>query len=182
MIIALTGTPGTGKTSVCALLGQQYRIIDLNALIKEDGLHTGEDEQRGSLVADMDALQARVDELVKDMTATVIIEGHLSHLLIGIDAVIVLRTRPGVLAQRLENRGYQPNKVQENMEAEALDVILVEAVEWHEKVYEAETTTTTSKDAAREICSMIQRLESGELDDLGGYLPGRFDWSEEVFG
>ncbi len=182
MIIALTGTPGTGKTSICALLEQHYRIIDLNALIKEEGLHTGKDEQRGSLEADMDALQDRVDELVTDKTATVIIEGHLSHLLTGIDGHIVLRTRPLVLAQRLENRGYPPQKVQENMEAEALDVILVEAVERYEKVYELETTTTIPEDAALEVHSMIQRLESGDYEQLSGYLPGRFDWSEEVFG
>ncbi|MCL7415774.1 MAG: adenylate kinase family protein [ANME-2 cluster archaeon] len=182
MIIALTGTPGTGKTSICALLEMHYGIIDLNALIKKDGLHTGEDELRGSLVVDIDALQARVDELVKDETATVIIEGHLSHLLTGIDALIVLRTRPDVLAQRLANRGYPQEKVQENMEAEALDVILVEAVERHERVYEVETTLTTPDDVAREIWQMIQSIEFGDLAQLKGYLPGRFDWSEEVFG
>ncbi|MCL7476100.1 MAG: adenylate kinase family protein [ANME-2 cluster archaeon] len=182
MIIALTGTPGTGKTSICALLEQHYRIIDLNALIIGEGLHAGKDEQRGSFEADMEALQARVDELVADRTATVIIEGHLSHLLTGIDGLIVLRTRPCVLAQRLENRGYPPQKVQENMEAEALDVILVEAVERYERVYELETTMTIPEDAVRGAISMIQWLESGDHEQLRGFLPGRFDWSEEVFG
>ena len=33
MRIALTGTPGTGKTTVAALL--PYRVIDINALVKE---------------------------------------------------------------------------------------------------------------------------------------------------
>lgn len=181
-MIALTGTPGTGKTSICTFLKQYYRVIDLNALIIGEGLHTGKDEQRGSLKADMDALQTRVDELVTDKTATVIIEGHLSHQLTGLDGVIVLRTRPGVLAHRLENRGYPPQKVQENLEAEALDVILVEAVEWYERVYELETTMTMPEDAAFEVHSMIQLLESGEHEQLHKYLPGHFDWSEEVFG
>ena len=53
MRIALTGTPGTGKTTVAALL--PYRVIDLNALVK-GGLNLGTDPERGCLEADMDGL------------------------------------------------------------------------------------------------------------------------------
>ncbi|RKX42347.1 MAG: adenylate kinase, partial [Thermotogae bacterium] len=36
-LIAITGTPGTGKTSVCRALGSEYNIINLNAVIKRRG-------------------------------------------------------------------------------------------------------------------------------------------------
>ena len=181
MIIALTGTPGTGKTTICHILGKKYRIIDINRRITEEGLHTGKDELRGSLEADMEALQGRLDELVKGETITIIIEGHLSHYLEGSDAVIVLRTRPGVLAHRLEERAYSKEKVRENMEAEALDVILVEATQQHDRVYEVETTTSSPEDAAILVDSIIEHLSAGNFEQVEKYLPGRFDWSEEVF-
>ena len=181
MIIALTGTPGTGKTTICHILGKKYRIIDINRMITDEGLHTGKDELRGSLVADMEALQGRLDELVKGETVTIIIEGHLSHYLEGSDAVIVLRTRPGVLAHRLEERAYFKEKVRENMEAEALDVILVEATIKHDRVYEIETTTSSPEDAAILVDSIIEHLSAGNFEQVEKYLPGRFDWSEDVF-
>ena len=181
MIIALTGTPGTGKSSICGYLNREFKIIDLNMHIKKEGLHFGQDEQRGSLIADMDAVQGRMDEMLKYNTVTVIIEGHLSHYLKGIDAVIVLRTRPEILAKRLAARGYLPEKVNENIEAEALDVILIEAVERHQKVYEVETGATTPEEASRVIHSLVLQLEAGDIVSLNEYLPGRFDWSEEVF-
>ncbi|MCD4765253.1 MAG: AAA family ATPase, partial [Methanosarcinales archaeon] len=149
--------------------------------ITDEGLHTGRDEMRGSLVADIEALQGRLDELVKGETVTIIIEGHLSHYLEGSDAVIVLRTRPGVLAHRLEERAYFKEKVRENMEAEALDVILVETTLKHDMVYEVETTTSSPEDAAIQVDSIIEHLAAGNFEQVERYLPGRFDWSEEVF-
>jgi adenylate kinase len=181
MIIALTGTPGTGKTTICNFLKNRIKIIDLNKLVIEEGLHLGQDEERGSLIADLDALKEKVHAILKDETSTVVIEGHLSHYLLGYDAVIVLRTHPEVLGQRLKTREYNKEKITENIEAEALDVILIEAVELNEKVYEVETTTSTPAQASLEIESIIQLLEAEDLGQLEKYLPGRFDWSEEVF-
>ena len=44
------------------------------------------------------------------------------------------------LEMRLKSRGYSEEKIKENIEAEALDVILVEAFEWCKKVFEVNTT------------------------------------------
>ncbi|NOQ33436.1 MAG: adenylate kinase, partial [Methanosarcinales archaeon] len=40
MIIGITGTPGTGKTFASALIGG---VLDLNELIKTEGLYLGID-------------------------------------------------------------------------------------------------------------------------------------------
>ncbi|MDD5768796.1 MAG: AAA family ATPase, partial [Methanothrix sp.] len=64
MRIALTGTPGTGKTTAAKLL--PFRVIDLNALIRDEGLSLGTDPERGCLIADVDLLAKRVEELAPE--------------------------------------------------------------------------------------------------------------------
>jgi len=167
MRIALTGTPGTGKTTVAGLL--PYTVIDINALVK-GGMNFGKDPERGCLEADMDAL---ADHLAKlDPDETIILEGHFSHHFA--DWSIVLRLSPSALGQRLEARGYFAPKIQENLEAEALDVILVEAVELCGRVDEIDTTGKSPQ----EVAELAARIIQGRLQ-----LPaGQVDWLSDFFG
>ncbi|MCX6677327.1 MAG: adenylate kinase family protein [Methanothrix sp.] len=167
MQIALTGTPGTGKTTVAGLL--PYPGIDINALVK-GGMNFGIDPERGCLEADMDAL---ADHLAKlDPDETFILEGHFSHHFA--DWSIVLRLSPSVLGPRLEARGYSAQKIRENLEAEALDVILVEAVELCAQVDEIDTTGKSSQ----EVAELVTRIIQGRLK-----LPaGQVDWLNDFFG
>jgi len=167
MRLALTGTPGTGKTTVARLL--PYRVIDINSLVKE-GLSLGVDPDRGCLEADMPGLEARLREL--DSEELCILEGHFSHHFA--DWSLVLRLEPKYLKPRLEARGYSPAKVRENLEAEALDVVLVEAVHRCRRVDEIDTTGRTPGDVADRIVKII----SGELQ----LPPGQVDWLVEFFG
>ena len=167
MQIALTGTPGTGKTTVAALL--HYRTIDINSLVR-GGMNLGLDAERGCLDADMDALAGHLKSL--DSEEPMILEGHFSHHFA--DWAIVLRLSPSALRSRLEARGYSRAKIRENLEAEALDVILVEAVEMCPRVDEIDTT---GKSAA-EVAGMIGKIVEGRLR----LLPGQVDWLEEFFG
>ena len=52
MNVLVTGTPGTGKSSLCASIADElredgYRYIEVGAIVKEHGLHEGKDEVRG---------------------------------------------------------------------------------------------------------------------------------------
>lgn len=163
----MTGTPGTGKTTVAALL--RYRVLDINSLVR-GGMNLGQDPERGCLEADMDALAGHLDSLESE--ETVILEGHFSHHFA--DWAIVLRLSPAALRLRLEKRGYSQSKIRENLEAEALDVILVEAVEMCRRVDEIDTTGRS----ADEVAAMIEDIIEGRL-----YLPpGQADWLEDFFG
>jgi adenylate kinase len=133
-------------------------------------MNLGLDPERGCLEADMDALAGHLGAI--DSKETVILEGHFSHHFA--DWSIVLRLSPAALRPRLEKRGYSQAKIRENLEAEALDVILVEAVDMCRRVDEIDTTGRSAADVA----AMIEDIIEGRL-----YLPpGQADWLEEFFG
>ncbi|MHC1575422.1 MAG: adenylate kinase family protein [Candidatus Methanogasteraceae archaeon] len=169
MIIGITGTPGTGKTSACALLKD---VLDLNELITKEGLHLGVDRTRGSLIADMDSVYDRVREIAQGKEGNLVIEGHLSHQVC--DVAIVLRLLPDELEMRLVERGYREAKILENVEAEVVDVILVEAVEWCDWVYEINTTGKTVEEVAGMINEILSAIGRGIT--VTGYGPGSVDW------
>lgn len=152
MRVAVTGTPGTGKSTATGQLSSGLEEIHLNEVIEAEGLTAGTDEARGSWIADMDAVAAWLEG--RD---DVIVESHLAHL-VDADRVVVLRCRPDVLAERLEHRGESDAKAAENAEAEALDLILAEAVERHgdERVYEIDTTERSPDAVAAEIDAVVE--------------------------
>jgi len=155
--VAVTGTPGTGKTTATTLLDDS--VIHLNELIREAGLWTERDTDRDSLVADLDAVREAVGEW------TGVAESHLAHHL-DADRVVVLRCHPDVLEDRLRERGASETKAVENAESEALDVILSEAVERHgpDAVYEVDTSDRTPDEVAAEIEAVI----AGDRDPSAG--------------
>jgi adenylate kinase len=158
--VAVTGTPGTGKTTATTLLDGP--VIHLNELIREAGLWTERDDDRDSLVADLDAVR----EALGDWSG--VVESHLAHHL-DADRVVVLRCRPETLADRLRDRGADETKATENAESEALDVILSEAVERHgvENVYEIDTTDRMPADVAADIEAVIagdRQPSAGDVD------------------
>jgi adenylate kinase len=173
VIISITGTPGTGKSSAGSVLASRgRRVIELGDLIKEQRLYDGMDEERGSLEVDTDALAERLPALLPD--GDVILIGHLSHL-VPTDLIVVLRCRPSVLEKRLEGRGWPEAKVRENMEAEALDVILVESIESGTDAAEVDTTLMTPS----QVADAVEEILAGEREK---YTVGNVDWSQEVLG
>jgi adenylate kinase len=139
MLVGVTGTPGTGKTSVCKLI-QEYKVIYLNSIVKNQKLISGRDKKRDTTIVDLEGLKKMISKFLKNSQDSVtIMESHYSHLL-NPDMAIVLRTNPKELAQRLKKKGYSREKIMENVEAELVDVILVEALESCKEVFEIDTT------------------------------------------
>jgi len=182
MIIGITGTPGTGKTSVCKSGG--VACLDLNSLVETEGFYTGVDPERGSLIADLERLNDYVRQ--KEAAAggkVLVIEGHLAHLLRPAVA-IALRAHPSALAARLKRKGFSTRKIQENLEAEVLDLIMAEAVELCQTVYEVDT----SGKSVAEVASVVRAIIAAETEEGAGssrraalrkrYKPGSVDWSD----
>ncbi|MCL7418852.1 MAG: AAA family ATPase, partial [Halalkalicoccus sp.] len=107
MRVAVTGTPGTGKTSATDRLESDVEVCHLNEAVEREGLYTDRDEARDSLVVDMDALRGFVGD--RDG----VVESHLAHHLPA-DRVVVLRCAPEELERRLHERGESEAKASEN--------------------------------------------------------------------
>lgn len=149
--VAVTGTPGTGKTTATTLLEGEYDVIHLNERItSDDDLWTERDAERDTLVADLDAVSERLGEW------TGVLDSHLAHRF-DVDRVVVLRCRPETVASRLEARGESTETAAENSDSEALDVILSEAVAEHgaERVYEIDATDRDPESVADAIRAVV---------------------------
>lgn len=169
MRVAVTGTPGTGKTTATELVESDLNVVHLNDVIREEGLHDGTDEERGSLYANFDAIRTWLEERDDDL----LVDSHLAHHF-DADRVVVLRCHPETLRERLLERGEMEAKTDENAESEALDVILSEAVadRGADSVYEIDTTDRTPEAVASAIEDVIrgERAPSAGTVDYLEYL------------
>jgi adenylate kinase len=178
MWVALSGTPGTGKTAVASMLKTQgFMVVSLHRFAQENFCIVGVDRKRDSQLIDMGKLEKALQKRY-DVEALVFFEGHIGHLLNSMEKVVVLRCHPQVLEQRLLKRKWGAQKRQENVEAEILDVILCEAVERHslEDIFEIDTTKKTIEETA----GIVSRLVKKKFQPMRTYRVGRIDWSEEI--
>ena len=169
MLIAITGTPGVGKTTVAEILVERgYRVLNVNELAESFDCII--DEEEGCKIVDVESLA----EIVKRSVSgeLVFLEGHLSHLL-NPDVAIVLRCNPIKLKDRLESKGWEREKILENVEAEIVDVITISFFENVNDFYEIDTSDKTPEEVANDIESIVK----GHGED---FRAGKIDWISVV--
>ncbi len=167
MLVAISGTPGTGKTAVCEKLrGDGYSVVDLNELAYDTNSVLGVDPERDVDIVDIDALRKKVEEFRNEL---VFLDGHFSHLM-SVDVAIVLRCNPDELKRRLEAKNWKENKIRENVEAEAVDAITVESLESDAETLEIDTTNRTADQTTKDVLRII----GGETEE---FRVGQIDWS-----
>ena len=173
MIIFISGTPCSGKTTISEALSStlNYDLIKINDLAIENDLVLGIDDEKGYKIIDIDALDELLLEVISD---NLIVEGHLSHLCHGADKMIILRCRPEILEKRLALREYSEAKIRENLEAEALGVCSAESLDIYEdKVYELDVSDLSVGEAVSAITDVIngdKELSFGEIDFMDWLL------------
>lgn len=170
MLVAISGTPGTGKTAVCEKLRKDgYKVVDLNKLAYDSNSVIGVDPQRDVDIVDTDALKLKVREFENDL---VFLDGHFSHLM-DVDVAIILRCNPEELRKRLEEKQWKESKIRENVEAEAIDAITVESTDSNAETLEIDTTNTSADQTAEAVIRIVQ----GDREE---FRLGQIDWSEVI--
>jgi adenylate kinase len=178
MWVALTGTPGTGKTTVAALLRVKgYTVVDLNKLAIQKGFVAGVDRKRRCKLLDMHKIDAYLQTHF-NKTDLLFFEGHTTHLLKAIDNIIILRCHPTQLYTHLVKKRWRREKIKENLEAELLDIILCEAVDVHPRrnIFEIDTTRKTPVGVVRSVLEIVKN----NFKPIKQYRIGQIDWSEEI--
>jgi adenylate kinase len=164
MMYGISGTPGTGKSAISYVLEQRgYPVVHATETTREFIIEA--DDERDTVIIDEEAWIASFRPVEG------FVEGHLAHLL-PCDLVIILRCRPDILKLRLMERGYSAEKIRENVEAEALDVILVETLEIHPpgNIIEIDTTNEGIPACVEHIEQFIRREIPSSY--------GKNDWSD----
>jgi len=165
--IAVTGTPGVGKTAFCA--SSSFKSVTVLELAKKHDCLGDIDTTDGAAPIDITRLNSIVEWPNGDV---VLIDGHLSHLL-PVDAAIVIRCHPSTLTERLSKRDYSKEKIEENIECELIGVISAECLE----------LPFIELDSGHQIESLIEDAEGWITD---GFKPRRpnegIDWIAQIHG
>lgn len=174
-VIAISGTPGTGKTDVGQLLVTRLNatLIELSHLAKEQQLLIGEDADRETLIADTEKLQHYLVNLISESPETYVIVGHFADEVPEklLEFLVVLRCNPITLTQRLRSRQWLQSKILENVQAEILGECTMQALLRHkrDKVFEIDTTEATLE----EVVEAIEVIQTGTSHE---YTVGRISW------
>lgn len=172
-IVALTGTPGTGKTTIAQELSSRVTVVEAGRLATELDAIAERDHERGSDVVDEEILEQHARARLP-AEGPVLVEGVLAHYC-DPDAVVVLRCHPTVLRKRLSDRGWPPAKIDENVLAETLDAIVAELDD--QPAWELDTTTLTPEEAAARIVGLFidEALDPSTLQPVG-----TVDWTSTL--
>ncbi len=154
----MTGTPGTGKSTIGRLLENEgLYVLEIEKFARDRGIYSYI-ENGETLVLEIPELVHALVSFLRDRKEAIVI-GHLSHHLPNAHAVVVLRTEPAKLERRLIEKGWSQQKISENVEAEALDILLCEALELYGNKVSEIVTSEVSALRAAEMLLEIHRTD-----------------------
>lgn len=171
--VLITGTPGTGKTSLAALITERLgsgdsgsaKHINVGEVAQQHKCYEGRDEELDTNILDEDKLLDILEIILQeaeDENVACVADFHVCEIFPErwFDLVLVLRTRTEVLFDRLQDRGYSDKKRDENMQSEIMQVILDEARE----AYDA---------------TIVHEVPSNSLEDMESNVQRVLDWSKQ---
>jgi adenylate kinase len=170
-VILITGTPAVGKTTLATQLAKKLNAayINLTELAKTEHLIKAEDKQRDTLIIDEPKMRKKLTDLINAAETDIVIDGHYAAAVTPkklATHIFILRRNPVELREFMQKRGYTPAKTAENLQAEILDVILVETLQKHPKEHVCELDLT-GKTAQENLVAVTAVLEGKRKCTVG---------------
>jgi len=171
--IVVTGTPGSGKTTLSKSLARQIHAnyLSLTKSVVDKRLHAGVDQQRRTRVVDLDRTRAWLRRSLHETQVVTVIDTHIPDAVPRecVRKVIVIRCHPTVLERRLRKKGWRTTKVRENVLAEILDSCYVIAREYHgaSKTVQVDNSQAGIRKTVNECMALLKGKSP---------VKRRFDW------
>lgn len=156
-IIAISGSPGTGKSTLAQFLAKKlgFSRLDLHLHYKE--ISTNYNQSKKCYEIDAKKFEKLVKKEFKKSETGLVVDSHISHLLskkmvnLG---VILICSNLKILQKRLQDKKYSRQKVRENLDAEIFQVCLMEAQEKGHKIIIFDTGKRNNKE------SLLKKIKS----------------------
>lgn len=175
--ILITGTPGCGKSTTSELLQRRlsdYKYYNISEFAQKNDCYEGYDKSRKSHIVDEDKLLDILEPLLRK--GGNIVDWHVNDVFPErlIDLVVVLRCDNSILYKRLNKRGYHQAKIDENIDAEIMGVVMQDALDSYKKEIVVELTSDTTEQMENNVDRIDSWIElwkeqhhSGVTNEIG---------------
>ncbi|RJU81209.1 MAG: hypothetical protein DWB99_06765 [Candidatus Poseidoniales archaeon] len=175
LCIAISGTPGCGKTSLSKLFeSNNVLVYSVKELAEKHECIGSVDQLDGAQEIDIHKLS---EEWQNEDSGLVIVEGHLSHFL-DLDAIVLLRCNPKEIETRLNTRGYSNLKIKSNSEWELIAGNWSELLEFEIELPIIELDSTSQ--SPEELFQIVNKWISEGLpySSMAEESQGAIDWMD----
>ena len=143
-VIIVSGAVCTGKTTLAKALSAElgYTYIDGNEIIKDFNLSEGFDKEMDCQIIDEKKFADKVLEVIEKGSGGFVVDSHMSHYISSekVNKCIITKCDLKVQKLRLQDRGYNDLKINENLEAGIMDSCFNDAVDEGHKPIVINTT------------------------------------------
>ncbi len=157
-LIIITGTPGVGKTTLAKLLAKKMRYHRLDLHKHYAQISTSYNKQKQCYNINYQKFQKLVQQQLQKQLRGLIIDSHITHLLPKslVNVCIILTCSDlKLLKQRLTHRKYSKAKIQENLQAELMQICLTQA---QQQKHHSITYDTASQSPQQILTSLSKSL------------------------
>ena len=186
-VVAISGTPGVGKTAVARELSRKLNAIYLNLsnVVIEKKLYSEYDKERKTYVINEEKLKNYIRNLAWQTQQLIVIDSHYGEIIDDdlLVKIFILRLDPRELLKRLMSRSWPLTKIKENIESELLGICTANALLEHpaSKVCEIDVTNKSVNEVVAEILDILQSrgkcetsinwlIDSSVIDELLNFL------------